>query len=562
MEGEARPHVDMPHPSPSPEPSPLELEYVGVQIGSHEVLLDIARCVLNDIPVEQTHIKALRDWLKDRVLENKEIARLWQKKLEGDPDADIYLWIADSPQPAKEFLRQYVNVLEQAGVKFVLTPSRGDLSYAYQYSLNGRLLSGADVKLIRAAAEIIGVKGHGFSLEAARRLLVETGKVVREEDLDPPGLLFQADGTVLDPRQLRVYERVDWYFSNSLGASVTAKDIDVIKSLINVGYTWEEAEDIVLQNYAPTFARVIDNVFRTGRERAQLREVVGSIFYPGVLRVAFVIVGAAGIGKSVIADALLHVLGDYAASKPWSSLLGEDGEKHAGGLRGKYANIVSESPKYMIKHVELFKRLTGDEWLEGRVLYRNFFKFRNMCKHIVLCNKVPVFTEIDEAVAGRMYIIEASGEPPETPDPQLRDKVRREAKGILLWMLLNHVYFSNEGFTFKHKPDIEHVEKLMITARSNVYTFVEDLFGGGAGGYIAEVVRGAKTRGKQVREAYVNWCMERGEEVVGAVKFYEDFASATLEKGVIRTHDRGSVIFMNMRLIPIKAAEESHLLAN
>lgn len=566
MEGEARRHRDKPDPSRDPEePSPHEQDSAEVHIiSSEEELLDIIRCVFMDLPVERALVDAARSWLRDRVLANKEIERLWQRKLESDPDVDIYTWLSDTTQPAREFLRQLVVALEQAGVQFIVTPTKGDTSHAYYYTATGKLQTSADIRLMKAAARIVGCKGLGFSIETGRKLLQESARVVSEEDFDPPGLLLQADGSVLDLREgtPRVHERVDGcYFKNALNTAVTVKDLEVVKSLIDAGYTWEQAEDIVLQNYAPTFARVIDNVFRSEKERAQFRECIGSIFYPGVLRIAFVIVGAAGIGKSIIGDGMLYVLGDYAASKPWSALLSEEGEKHMGGLKGKYANIVSESPKYMIKSIELFKRLTGDEWLEGRLLYRNFFKFKNMCKLIALCNKIPSFSEIDESVVQRMYIIEASGEPPESPDPELRERVRQEAKGILLWTLLNHVYFRRCGFRFQHKPDIEHIEKLMIVARSNVYAFVEDLFGGGAGGYVAEIARGVKTWGKQLREAYVNWCAELGEESVSTVKFYEDFAVATQEKGVIRAHDaRGAVAFINIRLVPIKSVE-SHLLS-
>jgi len=525
-----------------------------------EQLLDVARCVLNGIRVETAYVKALCDWLKDRVFENREVVKLWQKRLETDPDTDIYAWIADTTQPAREFMRQLVIALEKAGVEFVVTPARGDTSHAYYFALTGKLQTSADIRLMKAAAQILGCKGLGFSIETARKLLQESARVVSEEDFDPSGLLLQADGTVLDLREARVYERVDGcYFKNSLNTAVTVKDIEVIKSLIE-RYSWEEAENLVLQNYAPTFARVIDNVFRSEKERAQFRECVGSIFFPGVLRTAFIIVGEAGIGKSVIADAMLYALGDYAASKPWAVLLSEEGEKHIGGLKGKYANIVSESPRYMIKNVELFKRLTGDEWLEGRLLYRNLFRFRNVCKHIMMCNKVPVFSEIDRSVAERLYIIEASGEPPVEPDPELREKTREEAKGVLMWMLTNHIYFRQGRYRLKYKPELEYIERLMVVARSNVYAFVEDLFGGGVAGYIAEIVKGSRVKGTQLRELYVQWCNERGEPALGTIKFYEDFAAATQDRGVTRSYgSEGAVIFLNLRLVPI-VKTESHLL--
>jgi len=533
-------------------------------VASTEELLDVARCLLDDASVNPKYVMVLRDYLKDRVLENPEVGKAWQRKLEVDPDAGVYAWIADTPLPAREFLRQLIDALEQAGVRFAILPARGETAYVYRYTLNVKLEPGADAKIMRAAARIIGKKGLGFSQGIVRRLLQQSAKFVNIAELDPPGYLCQADGTVLVPGELKVYERIDGFFENSLGTAVSNKDLDVVKSLINAGYEWGEAEDTILQNYAPNFAKAVENVFRTERERAQFRECIGSIFYPGELRVAFVIAGDPNIGKSAIADVLHFVLKDYAAAKPWSVLFGKEGEKHMGGLRGKYANIVSEKLQSMVHNVELFKRLTGDEEVEGRKLYHDFFKFRNMCKHILFCNEIPSFSAVEEAVIERLYIIEASGEPPATPDVKLRERARGEAKGVLMWILTNNAYFARNGYQFQFKPDPEHVEKLVIAARSNVYAFIEELFTRGAGGYVAETVKGARTKGTQLREAYVSWCNERGEEVLGTIKFYEDFAAATQDRGVVKTRDRGgSVIFLNIRLVPIrKAAEsvESHLL--
>ncbi|MEM1868340.1 MAG: hypothetical protein QXY83_05820 [Thermosphaera sp.] len=524
-----------------------------------EQLLDVARCVFTGSSVDPKYLQALRDYLKDKVFENREVAKAWERKLQSDPDADVNAWIADTPLPAREFLRQLIDTLEQAEVRFAILPAHGDTAYVYRYTLNVKLELGADVNIMRTAARIIGKKGLGFSQEIVRRLLQQTAQFVEYGELDPPGYLCQADGTVLDPQQLRVYDRVDAFFENSLGTAVSNKDLDVIKSLINAGYEWGEAEDIILQNYAPNFAKVVENIFRTERERAQFRECVGSIFFPGVLRAAFIIRGDPNIGKSVIVDTLMDVLGDYAASKPWSSILGEEGEKHIGGLKGKYANIVSESPKYMVKNIELFKRLTGDVWIEGRKLFVNFFKFMNMCKHIVFCNRIPTFSEIEEAVVDRLYVIEPSGEPLADPDTMLREKARREVKGVLMWILTNYAYFARSGYRFKHKPDPEYVERLLIAARSNVFAFVEELFTRGVGGYIAEVAKGSRVKGSQLRELYVQWCNERGEEAFGTAKFYEDFAAAAAAHGVTKAYGRGeAVVFLNMRLLPLMKGK-SHL---
>ncbi|RLE93240.1 MAG: hypothetical protein DRJ96_10215, partial [Thermoprotei archaeon] len=342
--------------------------------------------------------------------------------------------------------------------------------------------------------------------------LLQLSDVRTWEELNPGGHIALADEKILDVSSLRVQDRVAGkFFTVKAGVALSQGDLDMLKSWLSK-YSWEEGEDLIF-NIAPNYAKAYLNVFNTQELRAQAREMLGSILFEGVLRKAWIVVGDPGIGKSVIADALKWALGDLAASISLERLFGRENRLVSGELAGKYVNITSESPAQMLRAVEFFKQLTGDEILYGEVKYRRPFRFRNRCKLITFANELPLFSHIDDAVLERLYVIESDGRPPERPDPSLRLRIReRELKYVFMHVLWCYKELEEREFRLEHAPSKEYVRELLVERATLLSDFVEEE---------CERGEGFMEKGTRLYEAYLEWCRGAGvTKPLGRNTFY------------------------------------------
>lgn len=144
-------------------------------------------------------------------------------------------------------------------------------------------------------------------------------------------------------------------------------------------------------------------------------------------------------GKSVLVDLVLWIMGTYAITLPSAALMQPKGERHPteiAQLRGVRLAMSSELDEGDAFNAPLVKRLTGDETMEARLMHKDYFRFRQQQKHLIVGNFKPKVRGGDRAMAERLLLVPFDAYlPPERRDPNLLEKLKAEAPGILYWMM-------------------------------------------------------------------------------------------------------------------------------
>ncbi|MCS7105568.1 MAG: DUF5906 domain-containing protein [Thermofilaceae archaeon] len=504
--------------SPTPSLTPGTEDETGYKNVSVEVLeqwqvqdIVVSALTSNCNSLNPAYKRAALDYILIKMLKVEEVAKKWTKMHEkalkqGESPLTLKEFIL---QNYTEFLRTLLLVAKEGGV--IPVKMKRHTGYDYYFVKDHKLIDCAEQKLLEASTFLLDLGQPAGTLEKARATIAQNGVTLDPSQLNPPGFILTENGLEIDLLTQQPVSNSYHVFSHFIRVELKPADLDGLKSLFE-RYDWAECEELVLREKAPTFLQLLSNMFPTEKERAQVREAFGALFLPEPVRAAFIIVGEPGIGKSVMADALKDVLGEYATALDFETLFSSEGKKIVGELAGRYANIVSESARNMLTRRELFKRLTGDVEIDVEVKYRRPFRTRNYCKHYVFSNELPLFKKIDPSTLERMYIIECTGTRPEKPNPNLRKELAKEKKGIFFWLLLNLHYFLKKGCKFEHKPTTEDVERLVLQAASPISEFIETY---------CETGSSYSEAGGELYTAYLQFAKLRGDlEPLGRNTFY------------------------------------------
>jgi len=521
-----------------------------VIILDREEIRELFKLVFLGNELRQEVNKALAEWLTERILEDPLLRLKFlkkQKALEVMQERLTRLewlkWESDAITEAESII---INELADAGVKFLTLPV-GQNEYKHYYTINSILHEGADAKLISLVGKITGAAK--VSKARTRNLLLARSAFIEWEDLNPPGYIPLADEKILDLETLTLHDKLEGkYFTVKAGVTISQEDLNQLKEYLHK-YSWDEGEEYLLAQ-APNYAKAYLHVFNTEELRRQAREMIGAIFFEGVLRKAWIVVGDPGIGKSVIADALRSALGDLASSLSLVRLFGEENRLVTGELAGKYANISSESPESMLKAVDWFKVLTGDRILYGEVKYRRPFKFRNRVKLITFCNQLPLFSRVDVAVLDRLYIIESEAEsiPEESQDKDLAIKAKQELKHVFLHILWCYKELEARNFKLLYAPDRERVQDLIMERAALLSDFVEAC---------CETGEEYLEKGQDIYQAYLAWCREAGiVKPLGRNTFYAQLSYMGFERIV----KKRNVYFKGLKLLKEEKPVETPLI--
>jgi putative DNA primase/helicase len=179
-------------------------------------------------------------------------------------------------------------------------------------------------------------------------------------------------------------------------------------------------------------------------------------------------------------------------------------------LREKRLVWASESEEGRKFNVGKLKWLTGGDTLTGRAPYgRKQITFKPTHKLFLLTNYKPQAPANDYALWARLHLIpftlafidEPQKENERKADPNLLEKLKQEAPGILAWLVRGCMAWQQEGL----KPPES------VQAATRQYQQDEDIIGQ----FIIErciTGTGKQVKGGDLYEAYKTWCDERGLE--------------------------------------------------
>ncbi len=244
-----------------------------------------------------------------------------------------------------------------------------------------------------------------------------------------------------------------------------------------------------------------------------VQELCGYLLVPETrAQKAFVLVGEGGAGKSTLLAVIQELLLGAAnvSNISWQNL----GETFlTAELDGRLANIFADLPSRSIEDSSLFKSITGEDWLTAQRKNKDPYSFKSTARLVFSCNAIPKnLGDRSEAFYRRLVIIPfGPAKPPQQRDRHLKDKLSREASGILNWALIGLARLADNGYCFSSSAASETALEGYRVAGSSVLSFVTDC---------CQVVTGRQVSAAQLYHAYQQYSGASGLRPVSQKRFW------------------------------------------
>ena len=154
----------------------------------------------------------------------------------------------------------------------------------------------------------------------------------------------------------------------------------------------------------------------------------------------FFLWGSGGNGKSRFVEAVTSLLGDYTKNSPPEAIIVKDrsspNTSTAELARMKSVRLLTTSePDGGCRLAEgMVKRITGEDVVTARLLYKASFDYKPEFKVVMSTNAKPVITGSDQGIWRRVRLIPFTAQfPPEKQDRDLGDRLAAERPGIFRW---------------------------------------------------------------------------------------------------------------------------------
>jgi P4 family phage/plasmid primase-like protien len=153
----------------------------------------------------------------------------------------------------------------------------------------------------------------------------------------------------------------------------------------------------------------------------------------------FFLYGTGANGKSVFANTLTTILGDYAAVAAMDMFMTSHGDRHPtdmAGLRGARVVTAIETEQGSRWAESKLKALTGGDKISARFMRQDFFEFTPQFKLLIVGNHKPSIRNVDEAMRRRLHMVPFTITiAPGKRDKTLPERLLAERDGILAWAL-------------------------------------------------------------------------------------------------------------------------------
>lgn len=163
----------------------------------------------------------------------------------------------------------------------------------------------------------------------------------------------------------------------------------------------------------------------------------------------FFLYGTGANGKSVFANVISTIMGDYATTASMDTFVETRGDRHPtdlAGLRGARFVTAIETEQGRRLNESKVKAITGGDKISARFMRQDFFEFFPQFKPVIVGNHKPAIRNIDEAMKRRMHMIPFTVTiPPERRDGRLTEKLLAERDGILAWAVAGCLAWQREG---------------------------------------------------------------------------------------------------------------------
>lgn len=259
----------------------------------------------------------------------------------------------------------------------------------------------------------------------------------------------------------------------------------------------------------------------------------------------FFLYGTGANGKSVLADTLAGILGDYHKTAPIETFTASSIDRHPtelAGLRGARLVTAVETEEGRRWAESRIKSLTGGDKISARFMRQDFFEFSPQFKLVIAGNHKPGLRSVDEAIRRRFNLVPFTVTiPPEERDEGLKNKLRDEWPGILAWAV--------EGCLEWQRAKLSPPEA--VTAATDAYMAAEDAIAA----WIDERCErntGAEERSSVLYASWKHWAEKNGE-FPGSNK---GFTQKLEERGFQSHRKKQGVGFEGLKLLPAEPEGE------
>lgn len=241
-------------------------------------------------------------------------------------------------------------------------------------------------------------------------------------------------------------------------------------------------------------------------------------------QVMAVLHGSGSNGKSTLLGAILHALGDYASTVRPELFMERDGDRipnDLAALPGVRLAVTSEGGKKLRLDEGLVKRITGGDEIQARFLHREWFTFTPQLKVLFLTNHRPIISGTDHGIWRRIHLIPFEVTIGEAErDPELAEKLKGEATGILTWAVEGYEAWSRLGL---NPPE-------RIRAATRAYREDMDV----VGPFLDQccvMTLAAKIPKGELYGAYLAYCEREHERPLGKRTFSERISERGIDDG-------------------------------
>ena len=232
--------------------------------------------------------------------------------------------------------------------------------------------------------------------------------------------------------------------------------------------------------------------------------------------------GPGGNGKGTFLSSLQHVFGEYVTTAGTETFVESKGDKHPcdvaklAGARLVISNEIDQGQRWDEARI---KNLTGRDTMTARFMRQDFFDFLPQFTLIIAGNHRPSLKTVDESIRRRFHLVPFSVTiPAEEQDSGLKDALRAEADGILLWSVEGCLEWQLQGL---------NPPSTVVDATAE-YLAAQDVFEM----WLSECcLRGPEFEevSSWVYESFRQWKKTRGERVPGHNKFSEQLTELGFE---------------------------------
>lgn len=258
-------------------------------------------------------------------------------------------------------------------------------------------------------------------------------------------------------------------------------------------------------------------------------------------QVLFFAYGLGGNGKTVCAETLRGVLGDYAVQANFATFLAHKGDhmrEDVARLAGARLVTAHEPPQGERFNESLLKQLTGSDTVTARRLYQASQEFVPQFKLLLIANHKPTVWGTDEGFWRRVRLLPFAFTVP--PERRIKDYHKvllgEEGSGILNWALAGCLAWQRDGLL---TPEV-------VESATSVYRSEQDVLGSFLVERCVVSANGTKTtvEKKVLYETYTAWCHEEGAEPLSARVFNTRIA----ERGFPERKTHGRRLWVGLEL--------------